>query len=212
MTTEPTPHSAGGRKVVLATGNAGKLREIAALLDDADLSVLPLSRFTGESAQETGLSYVENALLKARHAATVSGLPAIADDSGLEVETLGGAPGIRSARYAGIGASDSDNVAQLLHELRDCPEEARRARFVCVMVFLRHATDATPLIAYGTWEGRLLSAPRGRNGFGYDPIFQVPEHGCSAAELTPAIKNGLSHRAQASRRLSRLLRRRETLP
>ncbi|MGH8582184.1 MAG: RdgB/HAM1 family non-canonical purine NTP pyrophosphatase [Gammaproteobacteria bacterium] len=212
MTTETTPHRAGSRKVVLATGNAGKLREITALLDDADLSILPLSRFTGERAQETGLSYVENAILKARQAAAVSGLPAIADDSGLEVEALGGAPGIHSARYAGSGASDSDNVAQLLHELRGCPEEVRRARFVCVMVFLRHAADATPLIADGTWEGRLLSAPRGRNGFGYDPIFHVPGHAGSAAELTPAIKNLLSHRAQASRRLCRLLTGRETHP
>jgi XTP/dITP diphosphohydrolase len=152
-------------------------------------------------AEETGLTFVENALLKARNAAAHTGLAAIADDSGIEVDALHGAPGIYSARYAGAGASDQANLEKLLAVLRDVPEAARTARFQCLLVYLRHADDPTPLICQGTWEGRILDAPRGENGFGYDPVFYVPTHDCTSAELPPEVKNALSHRGQALRKL-----------
>jgi len=189
------------KAIVLASGNPGKVREINELLAGLDLQVRPQSEFGVADAEETGLTFVENAILKARNAALHTGLPAIADDSGIEVDALNGAPGIYSARFAGAGASDRDNLEKLLAELQGVPEEGRSARFQCLLVYLRHATDPTPLICQGTWEGRILTAPRGAHGFGYDPVFYVPTHGCSSAELPPEVKNALSHRGQALRKL-----------
>ncbi len=199
--------SHAGESIVLASNNAGKVRELTELLAGARIRVVPQGDFGVPEADETGLSFVENAILKARNAAQHSGLPAIADDSGLEVDALHGAPGIYSARYAGVGASDADNVVKLLHALESVPESERTARFQCVMVYMRHAADPTPLICQGAWEGRILFAPQGENGFGYDPVFYVPTEGRSAAELESAVKNGLSHRGQALRQLRRLLDR-----
>jgi XTP/dITP diphosphohydrolase len=189
------------KTVVLASSNAGKVRELNQLLGGLQLEVVPQSHFNVADADETGLTFVENAILKARHAAQHTGLPALADDSGLEVVALHGAPGIYSARYAGAKASDAENLRKLLGLLKDVPEEKRGARFQCVLVYLRHALDPTPLICQGTWEGRILREPRGANGFGYDPVFYVPTHAVSAAELSPELKNSLSHRGQALRQL-----------
>lgn len=194
-----------GESIVLASNNAGKVREIGQLLAGARIRVVPQGEQGVPEVEETGLTFVENAILKARHAARHSGLAAIADDSGLEVDALRGAPGIYSARYAGAAASDQENLLKLLRELEDVPENQRTARFQCLLVYLRHANDPTPLICQGTWEGRILTAPRGTNGFGYDPVFFVPTEGCSAAELDPETKNRLSHRGQALRRLQQLL-------
>lgn len=190
-----------GERIVLASNNPGKVREINQLLADSHIEVVPQSSFGVGEVAETGLSFVENALIKARHAALHSGLPAIADDSGLEVDALGGAPGIYSARYAGPEGDDVANNAKLLAALEGVPEEARDGRFQCVLVYLRHALDPVPIICQGTWEGRILHAPRGDRGFGYDPLFFVPSQGCSSAELDPATKNRLSHRGQALRKL-----------
>jgi XTP/dITP diphosphohydrolase len=189
------------KNIVLASSNPGKVREINELLAELDMHVVPQSDYGVTDAEETGLSFVENAILKARNAAAHTGLPAIADDSGIEVDALNGAPGIYSARYAGAGASDEANLVKLLEALQDIPEPQRTARFQCLMVYMRHGEDPTPLICQGTWEGRILPAPRGDNGFGYDPVFYVPTHDCSSAELVPEIKNSLSHRGQALRRL-----------
>lgn len=194
-----------GESIVLASNNAGKVREIEALLAAERIRILPQGPLGIPEVAETGLSFVENAILKARNAAHHSAMAAMADDSGIEVDALKAAPGIYSARYAGVGACDADNLAKLLADLRDVPEAQRGARFQCVMVYLRHAADPTPVICQGTWEGRILFAPRGENGFGYDPVFFVPEEGCSAAELPPATKNRLSHRGQALRALVRYL-------
>jgi XTP/dITP diphosphohydrolase len=194
------------RRVVLATGNAGKLKEIREMLAGLDLEVVSQRELGIADAEETGLSFVENALLKARHAAAAAGLPAIADDSGLEVDALDGAPGVYSARYAGPQASDADNNRKLLEALRGLPPSRRTARFQCLMVYLRHARDPVPLICQGSWEGRILEAPRGSNGFGYDPLFFVPSERCSSAELPPERKNLLSHRGQALRQLLERLR------
>jgi XTP/dITP diphosphohydrolase len=194
------------KRIVLASGNPGKVREIHQLLADLDLDVVPQSEYRVPDAEETGLTFVENAILKARNAALHTGLPAIADDSGIEVDALNGAPGIYSARYAGTGASDQANLEKLLADLAAVAEAQRTARFQCLMVCLRHAHDPTPLICQGTWEGRVLFAPRGEHGFGYDPIFHVPTHDCSSAELPPDVKNALSHRGQALRRLLAALR------
>ena len=193
--------------LVLASNNPGKVREFNELLGDLHLEVVPQSNYAVPEADETGLTFVENAILKARNAAQHTGLPAIADDSGIEVDALHGAPGIYSARYAGIGAGDTANLNKLLEELKDVPETAHSARFQCLMVYMRHATDPTPLILQGTWEGRILFEPRGDNGFGYDPVFFVPSHNCSSAELPAAVKNSLSHRGQAVRKLVETLRR-----
>jgi XTP/dITP diphosphohydrolase len=187
--------------LVLASNNPGKLREIGQLLAGAGMQVHPQADFGVTEAEETGLSFVENAILKARHAAAGSGLPAIADDSGLEVDALGGAPGIYSARYAGAGADDAANNAKLLAALAEVPDDERTARFRCVMAYMRHAGDPSPLICVGTWEGLILREPRGANGFGYDPLFFLPERQLSSAELDPALKNALSHRGQALRAL-----------
>ncbi|MBK1724387.1 XTP/dITP diphosphatase [Thiocystis violacea] len=197
--------SHSGEQIVLASNNAGKVREIGQLLAGARIQIRPQGDFQVPEVEETGLTFVENAIIKARNAATYSGLAAIADDSGIEVDALRGAPGIYSARYAGVGASDEANLDKLLEDLAEVPEAERTARFQCVLVYLRHPGDPTPLICQGTWEGRLLTEPRGENGFGYDPIFFVPSQGCSSAELDPETKNRLSHRGQALRQLQRLL-------
>lgn len=189
------------KKIVLASSNPGKVREINQLLSGLSLEVVPQSAFGVPDIEETGLSFVENALLKARNAAQHTGLPAIADDSGIEVDALNGAPGIYSARYAGVGANDRQNLDKLLTELKDMPQNLRSARFQCLMVYLRHATDPTPLICQGTWNGRILFAAQGVNGFGYDPVFYVPTHDCSSAQLPPEVKNTLSHRGLALRHL-----------
>jgi XTP/dITP diphosphohydrolase len=189
------------RSVVLATGNAGKVRELAALLADGRWLLRPQSDFGVEEAEENGLSFVENALIKARNAARQTGLPAIADDSGLVCDALAGAPGIHSARYAGPGASDAANVRKLLAALADVPDAARACRFVCAMVYVEHATDPCPVIAVGRWEGRVAREPRGGGGFGYDPIFIAAGCELTAAELDPVRKNALSHRGQALRAL-----------
>lgn len=194
-----------GRRVVLATGNEGKAREIAALLAPAGIEILSQAAFGIEPADETGLTFIENALLKARHAAALSGLPAIADDSGLVVDALGGAPGVHSARYAG-GAGDAANNAKLLAALADTPEPERSARFVCVAVFLSHAADPLPMVCEGRWEGTILHAPRGAGGFGYDPVFLPAGETRSSAQLEPEEKNLASHRGRAFRELlTRLL-------
>lgn len=190
-----------GEKVVLASNNAGKVREINQLLAQQEIQVIPQSQFDTPEAEETGLTFVENAILKARNAARHSGLPAIADDSGIEVDALNGAPGIYSARFAGPACDDQANNEKLLADLQGVADEDRTARFQCVLVYLRHADDPTPIICQGTWEGRILHAAQGENGFGYDPLFLVPQFGCSSAELTPDQKNALSHRGQALRQL-----------
>ena len=189
------------KKIVLASNNKGKVREINQILAELDINVLPQSDFNIDEVEETGLSFVENAILKARHAAEQSGLPAIADDSGIEVDALNGEPGIYSARYAGVGAGDEDNLKKLLDALKDVPEEKRTARFQCLMVYMRHAKDPTPLICQGVWEGVITHEPQGENGFGYDPVFYVPDHHCTSAQLPSEVKNSLSHRGQALRLL-----------
>ena len=181
-------------QLVLASGNAGKLAELQAMLGD-EVEVLPQSRFLDVEAEETGLTFIENAILKARHAAQASGLPALADDSGLAVDALGGAPGIYSARYAEGG--DQANNTKLLDALKSVPDDQRGARFISVLALMLHADDPTPIICEGVWHGRILREPRGTQGFGYDPLFWVPERNCASAELPAADKNRISHRAKA---------------
>ena len=190
---------------MLASSNAGKVREINAMLSGHKLHVISQSEFSVPDIEETGLTFVENALLKARNAAQHTGMSAIADDSGIEIPALHGQPGIYSARYAGAGASDKDNLYKLISEIKKLPEDKRQARFVCLMVFLRHADDPVPLIAEGIWDGIAITDPKGENGFGYDPMFYVPTHNCTSAELAPEIKNRLSHRGQALQKLISLL-------
>ena len=192
-------------QIVLASNNAGKIKEIQALLPDYEIT--PQSSIIQTEAEETGLTFVENALLKARHAALHCHLPVIADDSGLAVDALNGEPGIYSARYAGTSATDKDNNDKLLLELADVPFAERTARFICVIVLLKHAADPMPLITQGVWEGNILMHPKGANGFGYDPLFWVSTHGCSSAELPPEVKNALSHRGKALRDLAELLKK-----
>ncbi|ADM99893.1 XTP/dITP diphosphatase [Dickeya dadantii] len=194
------------QNVVLATGNAGKVRELAGLLADFGLDVVAQTALGVDSAEETGLTFIENAILKARHAARETGLPAIADDSGLAVNALGGAPGIYSARYAGEDASDRQNLDKLLAALDNVPDEQRQASFHCVLVYLRHADDPTPLVCHGSWQGVIARTPVGAGGFGYDPVFFVPSIGKTAAELSREEKNALSHRGQALRQLLDALR------
>jgi len=182
------------RRIVLATGNAGKLKEIREIFSGVDVGIVAQSDFDTPEAIEDGLSFVENAIIKARNAAAHTGLAALSDDSGIEVDALNGEPGIHSARYAG---DDESNIQRLLRELEGVPEEKRTARFQCVMVYLRHANDPVPVIAQGAWEGKILMSPQGQGGFGYDPVFYVPELDCSAAELSAADKNRLSHRGKA---------------
>ena len=182
---------------VLASSNPGKIKEFNSILEGTHYCVRPQEEWGIESIEETGLSFIENAILKARHASRWSGLPAIADDSGLIVDALGGAPGIYSARYAGEGALMSENIAKLLKEMEPVPTDKRSARFCCVIVSMKTADDPNPLIFQSFWEGEILTAPRGKNGFGYDPIFYVPTHRCSSAELDSVVKNKISHRAQS---------------
>lgn len=191
------PPTASPHRVVFASSNPGKIREVARLVFRRGWEVIVQSEFGVEGVEESASTFVENALLKARAAAAASGLPAIADDSGLMVDALGGAPGVRSARFAGEGASDEENVRALLSLMEGTGDEGREARFVCVVVYLRDAGDPTPLIGCGAWRGRILRAPRGREGFGYDPVFLSIEHGVSAAEMSLEAKNACSHRAKA---------------
>lgn len=194
------------QRVVLASGNAGKLRELHALLGGLGIELVSQRELGVSDAEETGLSFVENALLKARHACATTGLPAIADDSGIEVDALNGEPGIYSARFAGASGetrevADAANNELLLERLAGLKGSERSARFQCIIVYLRHAADPTPLICQGTWEGQILESAAGANGFGYDPLFYVPTHDCASAALTPEIKNTLSHRGQALEQL-----------
>jgi XTP/dITP diphosphohydrolase len=192
------------RRILLATGNLGKVREIQAMLGPA-WQVLPQSDLGVTPAEESGATFIENAVLKARHAAAVTGLPALADDSGLEVDALGGAPGVKSARYAGPGADDADNLLRLLADLAAVPDGGRGARFRCALAYVRDAQDPGPVVAEGTWEGRITRSPRGLSGFGYDPVFEDLASGLTAAELSPGRKNECSHRGQALRLLRQLL-------
>jgi XTP/dITP diphosphohydrolase len=187
------------KTLVLATGNPGKVKELAEMLSSLNITVLPQSDFNVTEVAETGTTFVENAIIKARHAARITGMPAIADDSGLEVDGLNGAPGVYSARFAGEGASDQDNIDKLLSELGDQP--VRSARFWCVLVLMRHADDPTPLICSASWEGEITQTQSGAGGFGYDPIFYVAAQNCTSAELTKAQKNAVSHRGQALKKL-----------
>ena len=189
------------QKVVLASSNQGKLREIQQVLAHLDMQLLPQSEFNIADADETGLTFVENAIIKARHAAAISGLPALADDSGLEVDALQGRPGIYSSRFAGDKATAGDNIQKLLSDMKGIEPPLRSARFRCVLVYMRHAEDPSPIIAEGSWEGFILEEQRGHNGFGYDPVFYIPEHQRAAAELDAKIKNQHSHRARALEQL-----------
>ena len=197
------------KQVVLASGNAGKLKEFGQCLAPLGIELVPQNQFLSEEVEETGLSFVENAILKARHAAAASGMPALADDSGLEVDALGGAPGIYSARYAGSPlkgqAKDAANSAKLIADLAHIPADLRTARFQCVLVYMRHATDPTPLICQAAWEGVIMESAQGEHGFGYDPIFEVLEEGCRAAQLTSTQKIAISHRGKALAQLQRAL-------
>lgn len=185
------------KTLVLASGNPGKLREFKSLLSGIGFDIKPQSEFGLSNAEETGLTFVENAIIKARHACKETGHAAISDDSGIEVDALNGAPGIYSARFSGSDGDDIANNNKLLAELEGLPSEQRVARYQCVLVFMQHALDPTPIIAQGSWEGRILEQPLGENGFGYDPIFWVPTHECSSAQLSKETKNGMSHRAIA---------------
>ena len=184
-------------RLVLASNNAGKLAEFNRLLEGSGMKAMPQAELGVGDVKETGLTFVENAILKARNAARITGLPALGDDSGLCVDALNGAPGLYSARYAGPDGNASRNIAKLLDTLQSVPDEQRSARFCCALVLLRHADDPQPLIAEGRWEGRILRAPRGEHGFGYDPVFLDPENNLTAAELNPVIKNRISHRGRA---------------
>ncbi|MGK0442603.1 MAG: XTP/dITP diphosphohydrolase [Pseudohongiellaceae bacterium] len=189
------------KKIVLASGNVKKIEELQNFLGPSGYIIQPQSHFDTPEAIEDGLSFVENAIIKARNAAKHSGLPAIADDSGLEVDALKGQPGIYSARYSGDNATDASNNEKLLQQLKDVPESERSARFQCVLVYMRHAEDPTPLICQGSWEGTILTEPSGDNGFGYDPLFFVASHNCSSAQLGPQQKNSISHRGLAMSKL-----------
>jgi len=192
-------------RLVLASGNAGKLAEFKAMLAHLPYDIVPQKELGVQDVPETGLTFVENALIKARHASAVTGLPALADDSGLIVDALGGAPGLYSARYAGQPTSDAANNAKLLEAMREIPDDQRRARFYAVIVLLRHPEDPQPLIAEGAWEGRIIRELRGNGGFGYNPLFLDPDHGLTAAEMETALKNRLSHRARALAALNQQL-------
>lgn len=187
--------------IVLASSNPGKIQEFSDMFASLAIKVRPQSDWQIEAADETGLTFVENALIKARHACEHSGLPSLADDSGLVVDALNGAPGIYSSRYGGPNADEKTYTQKLLDDLKDVPADKRSARFVCVLVYMRHAEDPIPLIAQATWEGQILTARQGTGGFGYDPVFYVPEKNCAAAELNPAQKHALSHRGKALKKL-----------
>ncbi|RCU45645.1 XTP/dITP diphosphatase [Corallincola holothuriorum] len=189
------------QKIVLATGNQGKVKELNQMLAGLPFDIIAQSAFDVPDIAETGTTFVENAIIKARHAAKITGLPTIADDSGLEVDALFGAPGIYSSRYAGEPSNDSNNIDKLLLELSGKPAAERKARFQCVLVYMRHADDPTPVICQGTWQGEIAVARQGEQGFGYDPVFWVPTEQCMAAELSKQRKNHLSHRGQALKQL-----------
>jgi XTP/dITP diphosphohydrolase len=197
-------------RVVLATNNSGKLRELQALLAPLQMDVVPKSLFTNDDVAETGATFIENALIKARHAAQVSGLPAIADDSGIEVDALDGAPGIYSARYAGEHASDADNLFKLLDALKSVPDYLRTARYRCALVYVRNADDQQPLCCEAIWEGSITHEPQGEGGFGYDPIFWLVDYKQTSAQISAELKNQLSHRAKALQQLLSLLRTRSS--
>ncbi len=192
------------KKVILASGNQGKLREFYRILGSAGFEIAPQSDYDVVDVPETGLTFVENAIIKARNAAQQSGLPALADDSGIEVDALNGRPGIYSARYSGKG--DDANNQKLLEEMKDVPDDKRTARFRCCIVYMRHAEDPSPLIADASWEGKIMHELSGANGFGYDPLFFVPSHGTSSAELSPDEKNAISHRGKALQMILSLMK------
>lgn len=194
------------KRIVLASGNAGKIRELTELLAPIGLEVVPQSQWQVEECEETGLTFVENAILKARNAARHTGLPALADDSGIEVDFLQGQPGIYSARYSGPDGDDRRNNEKLLAAMQGVPQDQRTARFRCVMAFLTHAEDPSPILTEGTWEGLVAAQSAGSRGFGYDSVFFLPEYGCTSAELPDAEKNRLSHRGQAVRAMVERLR------
>ncbi len=185
------------KKFVLATGNPGKVKELASMLTPLNIDIVAQSEFNVPDVPETGTTFIENAIIKARHAAKLTGLPAIADDSGLEVMALGGAPGIYSARYSGEDATDQSNIDKLLSTMKDVAQDQRQARFVCVLVFMQDEHDPTPIICQGFWNGHITHDQQGLSGFGYDPIFYVDEQQCTSAELPKELKNKISHRAQA---------------
>ncbi len=189
------------KKLIIATENQGKLREIQHYLQEFNLEIFPQAAFNVIAVEETGKTFIENALIKARHASFVSGLPALADDSGLVIDALNGAPGIYSARYAGEHKNDEANIAKVLQEMQEVKWQNRTAHFYCVMILLRHAEDPAPIVSTGIWHGTILTTPKGQLGFGYDPIFYVPSHNCSAAELDLTLKNQLSHRGLALKQL-----------
>ena len=189
--------SANELKIVLASSNPGKVAEIKTLLEHLPIEWVSQSELNIPDADETGSTFIENAIIKARHASAASGLPALADDSGLVIDALGGEPGVFSSRYAGIDATDPDRIQKVLDNLAGVDEEDRTASFHCVLALIEHEHDPAPLICHGIWEGYILDAPQGNKGFGYDPIFYVPSHQCSAAELQPMEKNAISHRGQA---------------
>ena len=193
------------QKIVLASGNKGKVAELSQMLAPFQYQIVPQTELGVSDADETGLTFIENALIKARHAALVTGLPAIADDSGLAVDLLGGAPGIYSARYAGEAATDSDNIDKLLSAMQQVPQGQRGAQFHCVLVYLRHAEDPTPLVCHGVWRGDISLTRSGDNGFGYDPVFFIPEENCTSAQLSRERKQQLSHRGKALSQLIQLL-------
>ncbi len=189
------------KDILLASGNNGKVNELKEMLAPLGLNVVPQSQYNVEEVPETGTTFVENAIIKARHAAKVTGLPCIADDSGLEVAALNGAPGIYSARFAGPNATDGTNIDKLLKQLEHVDSSKRQARFVCVLVFMRHADDPTPIICQGAWDGVISTEKQGEHGFGYDPVFFQPQLNLAAAQLAPEQKHALSHRGQALRQL-----------
>ena len=189
------------QRVILASNNPGKLREISEMMTGLHLEILPQSKFNVPEIEETGATFIENAILKARNASKCTGLPAIGDDSGIEVDALNGAPGIYSSRYAGEAASDEANLYKLIEEVKKLPQDKRTIRFVCSMAYVRDAGDPAPVIAEGVWEGIAVTEPKGKNGFGYDPMFYVPTHNCTSAELPPDVKNRISHRGKALKKL-----------
>jgi len=193
------------RELVLASGNTGKLRELQAVLEPLGIDLRLQDQSPEFEVDETGSTFVENAIIKARHAARLTGKPALADDSGLIVDALAGQPGVRTARFAGPQATSADNIGLLLKKLHGVPEDQRGAHFASVIVLMRHADDPLPLVASGLWQGRIAEAPAGQGGFGYDPVFYLPEHGCTAAELDPDTKHRISHRGQAVAHLLRQL-------
>ena len=191
--------------IVLASGNAGKLKELAALLESSSINLISQAELGIDGAEETGLSFIENAILKARHASAQSGKAALSDDSGLAVDALKGAPGIYSARYSGLDATDQSNIDKLLKDLKEVPAEQRQAQFHCVLVFVRHPLDPTPIVCHGVWEGLIAEQASGNSGFGYDPVFWIPELNCTAADLTRERKSAISHRGKALKQLSKML-------